>query len=115
MKDPKRILQLLGMAARARMVVTGEELALREVRSGQAHLVIISDDASANTLKKITDKCTSYNVEKHVFGSREDLGHAIGKESRVVLAITDAGFAKKMSGLLNEYYRGWANDENTCT
>ena len=36
MKDPKRILQLLGMAARARMVVTGEELALREVRSGQA-------------------------------------------------------------------------------
>ncbi len=33
-------------------------------------------------------------------------GHAIGKESRVVLAITDAGFAGKLSELLNEYNRG---------
>ena len=46
---------------------------------------------------------------------REELGHAVGKESRVVLALTDTGFAKKLSGLLNEYNRGWTNDENTCT
>ncbi|WP_342512564.1 YlxQ family RNA-binding protein [Sporosarcina sp. FSL K6-1522] len=115
MTDPKKIFQLLGMAARARMIITGEELVLRDVRSNTAHLVIIAEDASKNTMKKVTDKCTFYNVEKHVFGSREDLGHAIGKESRVVLALTDAGFAKKLSGLLNEYNRGWANDENTCT
>ena len=106
MKDQTANLQLLGLATRARMIVTGEELAIREVRNGKAHLVIVSNDASANTVKKITDKCTFFNVEKHVFGSREDLGHAIGKESRVILAITDAGFAKKLSELLNEYNRG---------
>ncbi|MBE1553422.1 YlxQ family RNA-binding protein [Sporosarcina limicola] len=116
MIDPtKQIYQMLGMATRARMIITGEELVIREIRSGKAHLVIVSEDASNNTLKKLDDKCTSYNVEKHVFGNREDIGHAIGKESRVVLALTDAGFAKKVSGLLNEYNRGWANDENTCT
>jgi ribosomal protein L7Ae-like RNA K-turn-binding protein len=115
MSDPKKIYQLLGMAARARMIITGEELVIREVRNGSAHLVIVSEDASKNTMKKLTDKCLYYNVEKHVFGSRDDLGHAIGKESRVVLALTDAGFARKLSGLLNEYNRGWANDENTCT
>lgn len=115
MTEPKRIFQLLGMAARARMIITGEELVVREIRSGNAHLVIVSEDASKNTMKKLNDKCMFYNVEKHVFGSREDLGHAIGKESRVVLAVTDAGFAGKLSGLLNENYRGWANDENTCT
>ncbi|WP_318615376.1 YlxQ family RNA-binding protein [Sporosarcina sp. YIM B06819] len=115
MNDSKKIFQLLGMAARARMIITGEELVVREVRNGTAHLVIVAEDASNNTMKKLTDKCMYYNVEKHAFGSRDDLGHAIGKESRVVLALTDAGFARKLSGLLNEYNRGWANDENTCT
>lgn len=106
MNEEKKILQFLGLAARARMLVTGEELVINEVRSGKAKLVIISGDAGENTKKKVTDKCTSFNVEKHVFGNREILGHAIGKESRVVLAITDTGFASKMSGLLNDYKRG---------
>ncbi|MFS0688058.1 YlxQ family RNA-binding protein [Sporosarcina sp. 179-K 8C2 HS] len=115
MNHPTKIFQLLGMAARARKLITGEELVVKEVRSGNARLVIVSEDASKNTHKKVNDKCNFYNVEKHVFGSREALGHAIGKESRVVLALTDAGFAGKLSGLLNEYNRGWANDEDTCT
>ncbi|MEK3935040.1 YlxQ family RNA-binding protein [Sporosarcina sp. FSL W7-1349] len=115
MKPANQLFQMLGMAARARKIITGEELVVREVRSGNARLVIISKDASKNTMKKINDKCNSYNVEKHVYGTREELGHAIGKESRVVLALTDAGFAGKISGLLNELNRGWANDENTCT
>ncbi|MDN4607424.1 YlxQ family RNA-binding protein [Sporosarcina highlanderae] len=115
MKHPKEVFQLLGMAARARKLITGEELVIKEVRAGNARIVIVSEDASKNTLKKINDKCDFYNVEKHVFGSRDALGHAIGKESRVVLALTDTGFAGKLSGLLNEYNRGWANDEDTCT
>lgn len=115
MTDPKKIYQMLGMAARARMLIMGEDLVVREIRAGKARLVIVSEDASKNTMKKLTDKSTFYNVEKHVFGTREELGHAVGKESRVVLALTDAGFAGKVSGLLNEYNRGWTNDENTGT
>jgi ribosomal protein L7Ae-like RNA K-turn-binding protein len=115
MTDQKKIYQMLGMAARARMLIMGEDLVVREIRAGNARLVIVSEDASKNTMKKLTDKSTFYNVEKHVFGTREELGHAVGKESRVVLALTDNGFAKKVSGLLNEYNRGWTNDENTCT
>ena len=106
MSEEQKIYQLLGIATRARKVITGEDLTVREVQAGKAQLVVITSDASDNTMKKITDKCNFFNVEKHVFGSREDLGHAIGKDSRVVLAITDAGFAKKISELLNEYNRG---------
>lgn len=109
------VYQLLGMAARARKIATGEELAVKEIRSGNAKLVIVSADASKNTMKKLTDKCNTYDVEKHIFGSREELGHAIGKEARVVLVLTDKGFAKKLSELLNDYNRGWANDENAST
>ena len=96
------VLQLLGLAARARKVISGEELVVKEVRSGNAKLVLLSSDAAHNSSKKIQDKCTYYNVEYHVFGDRYDLGHATGKEARVALAITDNGFAKKMSSLLNE-------------
>lgn len=106
MNVEQKIYQLLGIATRARKIITGEDLTVREIQARNAHLVIVSNDASENTMKKITDKCTFFNVEKHVFGSREDLGHAIGKESRVVLGIMDAGFASKLSSLLNEYNRG---------
>lgn len=105
MKNAEKVFQLLGLATRAGKVITGEDLTVREIQAERAHLVILSEDASANTAKKVTDKCNYFNVEKHVFGSREQLGHAIGKESRVVLAITDAGFASKFSEYLNEYNR----------
>ena len=96
------VLQMLGLAARARKIISGEELVVNEIRHGNAKLVLLASDASANTSKKLTDKCTYYNVELHVFGDRYDLGHATGKEARVALAITDNGFAKKISSLLNE-------------
>ena len=95
-------LQLLGLAARARKIVSGEELVIKEIRNGNAKIVLLASDAAANASKKVTDKCKYYNVELHVFGDRYDLGHATGKEARVALAITDSGFAKKMSSLLNE-------------
>ena len=95
-------LQLLGLAARARKIVSGEELVIKEIRNGNAKIVLLASDAAANASKKLTDKCTYYNVELHVLGDRYDLGHATGKEARVALAITDSGFAKKISSLLNE-------------
>ena len=95
-------LQLLGLAARARKIISGEELVIKEIRNGNAKIVLLASDAAANASKKVTDKCKYYNVELHIFGDRYDLGHATGKEARVALAITDSGFAKKMSSLLNE-------------
>lgn len=94
-------MSLLGLANRARKIISGEELALKEIRSGKAKLVLLSADASANTAKKITDKCKSYNVPLKVVENRHLLGQAIGKEARVVVAIMDNGFAKKMVTLLD--------------
>jgi ribosomal protein L7Ae-like RNA K-turn-binding protein len=92
---------LLGLANRARKIISGEELSLKEIRSGKAKLVLLSKDASANTVKKITDKCRSYDVPFRMIENREVLGHAIGKDARVVVAILDGGFAKKMLTLLD--------------
>ncbi|WP_019242267.1 MULTISPECIES: YlxQ family RNA-binding protein [Bacillus] len=92
---------LLGLANRARKVISGEELVVKEVRNGKAKLVLLSKDASSNTEKKITDKCSYYNVPLARVESREQLGHAIGKDHRVVLAVLDEGFAEKLKTLLH--------------
>jgi ribosomal protein L7Ae-like RNA K-turn-binding protein len=94
-------MSLLGLANRARKIISGEELAVKEIRGGKARLVILSADASANTTKKITDKCKSYEVPLKIVENRHLLGQAIGKEARVVVAVLDDGFAKKLVTLLD--------------
>ncbi|OCA85435.1 50S ribosomal protein L7 [Bacillus sp. FJAT-27225] len=94
-------MSLLGLANRARKVISGEELSIKEIRSGKAKLVLLSADASSNTAKKVTDKCSSYSVPYKIVDSREELGSAIGKEARVVVAVLDDGFATKLMTLLD--------------
>jgi ribosomal protein L7Ae-like RNA K-turn-binding protein len=94
-------MSLLGLANRARKIISGEELSVKEIRSRKAKLVLLSADASANTTKKITDKCKSYEVPYRLVEDRHLLGQAIGKEARVVVAVLDDGFAKKMMTLLD--------------
>jgi len=49
--------------------------------------------------KKITDKSHYYKVEVSTVFSTLELSTAVGK-ARKVLAITDAGFTKKMRSLM---------------
>ncbi|WP_318504558.1 YlxQ family RNA-binding protein [Bacillus sp. T3] len=94
-------MSLLGLANRARKIISGEELSVKEIRSGKAKLVLLSADASANTTKKITDKCKSYHVPVKLVEDRFLLGKSIGKEARVVVTVLDEGFAKKLLTLLD--------------
>ncbi|KAA1036972.1 YlxQ family RNA-binding protein [Macrococcus equipercicus] len=97
-----KIFNLIGLAMRARKLTTGEELVINEVRKNKVRLVIVSSDASANTKKNITNKCHSYRVKCVEFGSRYELGYAIGKDERVIIGVMDAGFAKKLETMIRE-------------
>lgn len=94
-------MSLLGLANRARKLISGEELVIKEVRSGKAKLVLLALDASANTEKKISDKCSFYKVPIKRVENRSMLGQAIGKEARVAVAVLDEGFARKLQTLLD--------------
>ena len=43
----------------------------------------------------------SYKVPIYLFGTKDELGHARGKEFRASVSVEDAGFAKSMAGLMN--------------
>ncbi len=93
-----KTLSHLGLAMRAGKLVSGEETVLKAVRSGEAKLVVLAEDASDNTEKKLTDKCGSYDVPLVIGFTRYELGGAVGKPERVMFAVTDHGFAQLISG-----------------
>jgi len=95
-----KVLQLLGLAMRAGKVVSGEETVLEQIRTGRAEIVFLALDAAKNIEKKMSDKCSSYQVPLRRYGTRYDLGKAIGKGERVVIAVTDPGFARSLEKLL---------------
>lgn len=98
---PDKLLSQLGMAMRAGKLVTGDETVLKAVRTGKAHLVVLAADASDNTKKKFRDKCSSYGITLTEASDREQLGRAIGKPERVVLAVTDMQFGKMIANHLS--------------
>ena len=89
-----KVLSLLGLAMRGRNLVSGEFQTLEAVKNGSAMLVIIAEDASANTKKLFKNKCTFYEVPVYEFGTKDELGRAIGKEIRSSLGVSDAGLAE---------------------
>ena len=93
---PDKALSMLGLAARAGRIVSGEFTVEKEVKSGRAYLVLIAEDASENTRKKFQNMCEFYEVPYEIYGMKEVLGHAMGKEFRASLAILDEGFAKEI-------------------
>ena len=50
-------LSLLGLAAKAGRVVSGEFATEKAVKAGKARLVLVAGDASDNSRKKFSDMC----------------------------------------------------------
>lgn len=94
MKD--KVLSLLGLAARSRRLVSGEFSVEASVKAGKAYVVIVANDASANAKKQYTNMCNYYEVPLYFYSQKDELGHAIGKEFRVSIALEDEGFANSI-------------------
>src|SRR5699024_444874 len=93
-------LNMLGLAARARKIATGEELIIKEIQTNRAKLVLLANDISERSKKTLTNKCNYYKVPYIEVDDRYTLGNAISKGERVAIAIADQGFAKKIQSLL---------------
>lgn len=88
-----KALSLIGLASRARKVSSGEFSVEKAIKSYNAFLVIVAEDASDNTKKKFSDMCSYYETPIIFYSSKDELGHSIGKEYRASLAILDENFA----------------------
>ena len=98
-----KILGLIGLCKRAGKLVTGEQAVLDYIKRS-AYLVIIANDASEGTKKKLTDKCKSYNVRYIIFSDKVTLGTYTKKEYAASVSINDINFAKQIEKLYLEYF-----------
>ena len=113
MTDKNKVFSMIGLATRARKVVSGEFSTEKSVKSGRSHMVIVSEEASDNTKKMFTNMCTHYKVPIYLFGTKEELGHAMGQEFRASLSVEDAGFAKTLASRMN--VNGGSLNESTLS
>lgn len=92
---------MLGLAKRAGKAISGTDAVINKIRNLECYLVIISNDASDGTKKRISDKCKTYNTDYIFYGNCEEIGRAIGVNNCVAVAITDEGFAKSLKEKYN--------------
>lgn len=97
-----KIISMVGLATRAGKTVSGEFMTEKTVKEGGALLVIVAEDASDNTKKMFRNMCSFYHVPLYFYGTKDSLGHGMGKETRASLAVLDEGFCNAIKERLNE-------------
>ena len=91
-----KIYGLLGLCQRAGKCKSGEFAVEKSIKSGKSFLVIIPEDASDNTKKKFRNMTTYRSVPYQELGTKETLGHQLGRAERSSISIEDQGFAQAM-------------------
>lgn len=94
------IYNYLGIAQRAGKIVSGENTLINKGNFQKYTLLIIANDASQAVKKKFINKAINNNIHYLLFGNKENLGKAIGKSPRTVLALTDRNLAQKIMELI---------------
>ncbi len=89
-------LKTLGLAARAKKVVYGEELVLENVRKNRCYLILQARDCGSVSFKNVHDKAKYYNVDIIDTFTSEELSNAVGLENKKVIGILDEGFSKNL-------------------
>lgn len=82
---------LLGLARRAHKVVLGETV-LKKIRTKTVYLLILSEEIGRNNQKKLTDKCSYYQIP-YVSVNEAMINKAIGSLNHKYIGITDQEFA----------------------
>lgn len=93
--------RLIGIAMKAGKIKSGGSMCEQAVREGKAALVIVAQDASDNTIKRLRDKCRFYQTPFFLYSDKESLGRVIGKEERSAVAVLDEGLAKAIIKTFN--------------
>lgn len=87
-----KFLSLLGLCQKAGKMISGSMQCESAIRSGKAYLVIISEEASKSTVDDFTRLCSDRDIPYVITGTKAELGDAIGKYNRTLLAVSDPAF-----------------------
>jgi len=96
-----RIYSFIGLVTKAGKLVSGGELCEKAIKRGNVFLLIVSEDASDNTVKKFENTCKHRKIPFCRFGEKEEIGRLLGKKIRSVIAVTDIQLARNLEKLID--------------
>ena len=97
----RRVLDLLGLAARAGGIVTGTDSVRAAVREGRVRRVILARDTAPGQQRKLTPLLEARGVPFHIRFTRDEVGFAIGRGAVSAVGIMDSSFARRIGELVD--------------
>jgi len=91
--NKEKTLTMLGFAAKAGKIVSGEMGARASVHKNKAKLMMIATDAAESTKEEFLQVAEKNGVTYISGLSMKEMGMAIGKSNRSILIVLDEGFA----------------------
>ena len=100
--NEQKILSLLGLATKAGKLAHGDSAVKEALLKGKAFLVITAGDCGENTREKVIKLCETKKTEIVTFSTKKDIGKAVGRDDKAVVALLDDGFAGAVKKLFEQ-------------
>lgn len=98
----RKIISYLGFAKKSGNLFAGVNTCTFVLKKGKVKLMILAEDISENSEKKIMKEIRRYGVNYVKYGNSDEMSHAIGSEGRTVFAICDENFANVIRDVINQ-------------
>lgn len=92
----KKILGLIGLAARARKICFGADSVEDTIKKNKVKILLIAEDASKRTQEKFIKLSKEYKIRFIISGNIDELSKSIGKENKAIIGIEDINLAKEI-------------------
>jgi ribosomal protein L7Ae-like RNA K-turn-binding protein len=92
----KKILGLIGFAARARKICFGADSVELQIKKKKVYLIIVALDSSERTKEKFKNICEQYDIPIIIKGEIDSLSKAIGKSNKAIIGIEDINLANEI-------------------
>jgi len=96
-----KLKNLLGLAQRARLLVSGNFQVNEALSFGKVKLLIVTTDASERSFAEYKKISAEKNLPLLRVLTKESLGQCLGKGERTVAAVLDEGFTSSIKKLLS--------------
>lgn len=96
-----KVLALMGFARKSGNLVSGVNTCSFNLAKGRVKLMILAEDVSAGSKKKIMKEINKAGVKYVTYGTIDEMSHATGSEGRSVFGVLDENFAQSILAEIN--------------
>ena len=101
MERGKRILGLIGLAAKARKICFGADSVEEQIKKKKVFLIIVATNSSNRTKEKFRKLSEEYKIPIIIQGEIETLSKAIGKSNKAIIGIEEQNIANEIEKINN--------------